>query len=473
MNIIRELTGIKLGVIGLGLLMVTLMFTGICWGVEATPAPEKPKVRVAPEEERPPEVKPSEEPGFFPGIVPTQRALTMEIGPVSGILAPYGNPAALDTLKKGSAIKAGPFRVAPYLSTDMGYRSNLYQTQTNKKATSVFAFNPGIYTELPLAQKHKISVGYLGNSLIYPAANDNSHYDNNVNVDASFNFPGGLSLRAGNTLRIATEEPTAESTNQRFYHRWTPYFLANYAFADRWKLQVIYQYNKLYFAPSANSNQNNYNDNTGGVALYYKILPKTAVLGQFIVAQRTYPYQSLSNNYCYTPMVGLTWDATAKLTGIAKVGYTIKDYEKDTPGRKQNNATPAFSGQLTYKFDERTNLALTAQRAIQEDSDVAFNSPYENTAFYLTLDHLWAFWDLSSYANISYTYNNYINETQNPGNGLKYRQDSIISTGVGISRPFTRYLRLRLDYSYSNKASNFSGYSYNEHRVVFGIQATM
>jgi len=465
------------GIMGFALLIVTFMFAGTSWAQQASPAPEQPKVKVKVEPaERPKEeLKPSQEPGYFPSVVPYDRKLTMEIGPISGILAPYGNPAAMDTLRLGTPVKAGPLRVAPYLETDIGYRSNLFQTPNDKKATSVFAVNPGMYVELPLAHAHKISVGYLGNGIIYPAQDldDYSHFDNNVNIDGAFNFPGGLSLRAGNYLRIATEEPTAVIVNQRFYHQWTPYFLANYAFADKWKLQAMYEFNKLSYAASAQSPQNDYNENVGSMALYYKILPKTAVLGQFMIAHRTYPSQTLSNNYTYTPMLGLTWDATAKLTGVVKAGYTIKDFETDLPGLQRDTSTPAFSGQVTYKFDRRTNLALTAQRAIQQDSDLASNTSYYNTAFYLTLNHVWAYWKLTSYANVSYTVNDYINRTQNPGDGLQFRQDSIIGTGVGFSRPLTRYLRLRLDYSYINKASNFSGYSYNEHRMLFGIQATM
>lgn len=458
--------------------MMTLILPGTSWGQETAPTPptpEQPKVKVQTEEERPPELKPSQEPGYFPSIVPYDRKLTLEIGPVSGILAPYGNPAALDTLRRGTPVKAGPLRVAPYLETDIGYRSNFFQTANDKRATSVYAVNPGMYVELPIAQRHKISVGYLGNAIIYPGSDlDNySHYDNNVNVDATFNFPGNLSLRAGNYLRIATEEPTAQTSLQRFYHQWAPYFMANYAFADRWKLQAVYEFNRLNFAKSANSTQNDYNDNIGAVALYYKFWPKTAVLGQFMIAHRNYPSQSISSNTTYTPMVGLTWDATAKLTGIAKVGYTIKDYDNNVAGLQRAPSTPTLSAQVAYKFDRRTNLGLTAQRSIQQDTDLAGNTPYYNTGVYLTLNHLWPYWKLDSYANVSYNYNDYINRSVNPGDGLQFRQDSIISAGVGLSRPLTRYLRLRLDYSYTNKASNFNTYGYNEHRMLFGIQATM
>jgi len=477
MSIMRKLAATPLGLASLLLIMTSLALTGISWGEEAAPAPEPPKVKakMPAEEEPPPELKPSQEPGYFPGVVPYDRKLTLEIGPVSGILAPYGHPAALDTLRLGSPLKAGPLRFAPYLETTIGYRSNLFQRPYDKKSTFVSNTNPGMYLELPLAHRHKISVGYVGNAYIYPGHDlDNfSHYDNNVNVDASFNFPGGLSLRAGNYLRIATEEPTATSQRQRFYHRWTPYILANYAFADRWKLQAIYEFNKLYFARSAQSAANDYNENIGAMALYYKILPKTAVLGQFMISHRAYPSQVLSNNYIYTPMIGIAWDATAKLTGIAKIGYTMQDFEYDVPTRKQAPSTPSLSAQVTYKFDPRTNIALTAQRSIQQDVDLAGNSAYENTGFFLTFNHFWPSWRLNSYANISYIFNDYINRQINPGEGLEYRQDSQITAGVGFSRPLTRYLRLRLDYSYTNKASSFNNYSYNEHRILFGVQISM
>lgn len=476
----KKLAAATWGITCLGMVMVIFIFSGTSWGEEAAPTPVQPKFKTEVEEERPPELKPelkpSQGPESFPSVVPPQRSQTLEIGPASGILAPYGNPTALDTLRLGKALKAGPLQVAPYLETDIGYRTNLFQTPNDKRATSVFAFNPGMYMELPLAQRHKISVGYLGNGITYPSKDlDNySHYDNNVNVDASFNFPGGLSLRAGNYLKVATEEPTTSNIHQRFYHQWTPYFLANYAFADKWKVQAIYEFNKLYFAKSAQSPQNDYNENVGGLTLYYKFWPKTSVLGQFVVSQRTYPSQKISNNYTYTPMVGLTWDATAKLTGVIKAGYTMKDFESTRlSSLNQTPSTPALSAQVTYKFDRRTNLALTAQRSIQQDVDVSGNAAYTNMGIYLTLSHEWAFWRLSSSANIAYTFNDYINRSLNPGDGRQFRQDSIIFTGVGLSRPLTRYLKLKLDYSYNNRASNFNGFGYNEHRILFAIQATM
>ena len=102
----KKLAAATWGITCLGIVMMTLMFSGTSWGQEAAPTPgATAKVKAEVEEERPPELKPelkpSQEPGYFPSVVPPQRPLTLEIGPVSGILAPYGNPAALDTHKTG------------------------------------------------------------------------------------------------------------------------------------------------------------------------------------------------------------------------------------------------------------------------------------------------------------------------------------------------------------------------------------
>ncbi len=57
-------------------------------------------------------------------------------------------------------------------------------------------------------------------------------------------------------------------------------------------------------------------------------------------------------------------------------------------------------------------------------------------------------------------------------NELKSRVDNIIYAGGGLSRPVTKWLRLRLDYLYYNRGSNFSFYSFNEHKVLLGVQSS-
>jgi hypothetical protein len=171
------------------------------------------------------------------------------VGPITGVLAPYGYPAAYDTLLRGwRHHRVGPVLATPYLEYNAIYRSNIFQTTTDKRSDFVNAVFPGLRLELPVAGRTRMSVGYLGNYFMYSRNSSESHYDHNVNADVAVNFRGGLSLRLGNTFRAATEERSAATGRQRDYERLSPYFLATYVFADRWKLQGAYQFDNLEFA---------------------------------------------------------------------------------------------------------------------------------------------------------------------------------------------------------------------------------
>ena len=326
----------------LGILTILLFSTLMCattefaWGQAAASAPVPPEVleEVAPEQK--PE-KPAESPPELPWSLKTQPEFqpspTLELGPLTGILAPYGYSGALDTLARGwETHRLGPVRVSPFLGLTETYRTNIYQAYADKKADLVSTLNPGMRFELPLAQQHRLSLGYLGSYYFFSRYDQNNHYDHNLNVDGNFNFPGGLALRAGNTLRLATEERTSTTARQRDYNRITPYLQGAYKMADRWKLEANYLLDNLLFLKRIDRNSN-YSDHNASLSLFYKFWPKTSALVQYIFTYRDHPYQHISDNIIHTPLVGLTWDPTAKLSGTVKFGYTFQNYLKSAPVR--------------------------------------------------------------------------------------------------------------------------------------------
>ncbi|MEW6387765.1 MAG: outer membrane beta-barrel protein [Thermodesulfobacteriota bacterium] len=456
------------------------MGVGIGWGQETTPRPDaaKAKEEPAPEaakEEKPPEILPGE-PGYRPGMLPPVPVTTLEVGPAGGIMAPYGYAGAYDTLQRGwTSHRLGPLpvRVAPYLEYTGTYRTNIYQTSVDKIADYIHGVNPGLRFELPVAGRHKFSVGYLGNYFFYHRHDHDSHFDHNVNVDAAVNFRGGLGLKLGNTFRAATEERSAVTARQRDYLRENPYFNASYKFADRWKLEGSYQLDVLQFAKQEDRTSN-YRQHTGGGTLYYKFWPKTSALVQYIITGRTYPYQAQLNNIGHGPLAGLTWDPTAKLSGTVKFGYTFKNYDQHVSGRKSTNDSWAMSVETLYRYSNYTNFSLTAQHSIQEDVDLTNNNAYRNTAIYANWNHKWHIIKADLYLSCSYTNNAYINATADPvTRSLKKRQDNIFTLGGGISRPITRWVKFRIDYQYADKDSNFTNFSYMEHKILFGIQSSI
>jgi polysaccharide biosynthesis protein VpsM len=460
-----------------GMCLAALVFFagGPAWALEEwMPAPafiEEESLPMEPEE--PPPLFPKE-PGYFPGLLPPSPYGTLEeVGPITGALAPYGYPAAYDTLLRGwRHHRLGPVLVTPYLEYNGIYRSNIFRTSTDKKADFVNAVFPGLRLELPVAGRHKVSVGYLGNYFMFSRHSSESHYDHNVNADVAVNFRGGLSLRAGNTFRSATEERSAAIGRQRDYERLSPYFLATYALADRWKVEGSYQFDNLEFA-DPRDRRSEFREHAGGVTLRYRFWPKTAALVQYIITSREYPFAPEGNNLSHSPMLGLTWDPTAKLTGTVKFGYTRKNYDRELPGRKNSPDSWAMSIQTLYRYSNYTTFTLTAQRSIQEDVDLDLNNAYRHTGLYFAWNYDWHFTRAAVYLALSYTNNDYLGDIVDPlTEEVKRRQDDIISLGGGLSRPFTRWLRLRVDYQYRNRSSNLSGFAYNEHQALFGVQAS-
>jgi hypothetical protein len=460
--------GGKLLLAGVLVLALASWSTGLVWGAEPPPASPPPEVQ---QEEAPPEKpeKPPEERKYVPGIPPAVPSTTLTAGPMTGSLAPYGNAFAYDSLARGwLPHRLGAVRVSPYVEFDEIYRTNVFQTSSDKKADWLEAINPGLRVELPLAQQHRLSLGYLGNYFFYNRFSDQSHLDHNVNGEGAFNFPGGLNFRVGTAFRDAVEEATAQNTRQRPYDRVTPYFIAGYKISDRTKLEWNYQYDTLLFKDSIDR-INNYGENLASMTFFYKFWPKTAALLQYIFTARDYPDFAQDNNIANTGLIGLTWDPTAKLTGTVKFGYTFKQYDQFMAGRNNSPDAWALSIQTLYRYSRYTNITLIAQRSIQEDSD-SNNSPYTNTGFLLTVNHYLHKWKVNTYAGITYYNNAYFNSTLN-GKALEARTDNIFGVVAGVSRPLNRWIRLRADYVYQDKTSNFTSFSYMEHKILLGVQA--
>jgi polysaccharide biosynthesis protein VpsM len=456
---------------------IAILALSLLFLAAAPAAAQKEKAKEVSEPEGPVEVKPQpperpvEPPGHFPGLIPPSTIGTIEEGPVSGLIAPYGNSAAYDNLLRGwQSHKIGRATVTPYFELDGIYRSNIYSTPADKKGDFITSIAPGIRAEVPIGQRHLLSLGYLGAAFIYSHYGNQSHYDQNINADLALNPQGRLSFRLGNTLRLATEERNSEFSTNRQYLRNTPYLTAIYKFADRWKLEGNYQLDTLEFARSVDR-FNNCNQQTMGATLYYRFWPKTALLAQYIFVYRAYPSFSQDNTTSHSPLVGLTWDPTAKLSGNIKFGYTFANYETSLVDRNNSPDSWTLSAQLLYRFSRYTNVSVLAQRSFQQDFDF-FNAGYNNSAVWVTLNHEWSKFKVASFASFFYMNNAYINATEDVSGQIQTRNDNIVGVGVGLSRQLTRRLRLRAAYSYINRSSNFPGYGYNDNKVLVGLQGS-
>jgi len=114
-------------------LLITMGPAG-AWGqMEPEKQTSEPAAEEPTKKEPVPTVPDREKLGYFPGILfPTYYGIA-EAAPVTGAMAPYGNPFAFDTLRRGWITHgAGPVLVTPYLEYDGVFRSNIFLGSNSK-----------------------------------------------------------------------------------------------------------------------------------------------------------------------------------------------------------------------------------------------------------------------------------------------------------------------------------------------------
>ena len=85
----------KCAVVVTGILLI-MLGSGTLWAEE----PKKDTTPTEETEEKVPE-RPEELPGYVPGLAGPSEYGTLGLGPTGGVLAPYGNPVAYDSLLRG------------------------------------------------------------------------------------------------------------------------------------------------------------------------------------------------------------------------------------------------------------------------------------------------------------------------------------------------------------------------------------
>lgn len=148
---------------------------------------------------------------------------------------------------------------------------------------------------------------------------------------------------------------------------------------------------------------------------------------------------------------GISGILTAKLTGVAKIGFRYQDY-----ATAEDFKQATLSGDLGYRVSERTGLSFGFQRTTQEttytDEDYCVTNSFSiggsnrfafNPRLHLNFD-------------FSFEYSEYPKKTRTP------REDDIYSAELGVGYDFREWFITDLGYSYSARKSNTQfGYDSN------------
>lgn len=368
-------------------------------------------------------------------------------------------------------IELGPFRILPSLELALEYDDNILLTPNNEIDDFIWTISPGVIIELP-SRRYAIRLGYRADILRYM---DNDALDtvhHNVLADARVNFPGGLGLRLSDRFLITDDFagfPVPELTQRVERYENTLDVGGDYTLRERYTIDVGYRWFLVDYRDDPEFDQFDRQDHIVAGTLFYRVLPKTSVLGEVNYEWIRYDQPAVAldrDSDGWRFKVGVKGDLTAKTTVLLKLGWEFKDYEN--PGRKDWDGVIA-EAEVIWKYREPSEVRLYGGRANVE-------SLFEGNNFYVT-----------SYGGAEVRHflrerlilrvrglggvNEYP-EDVTVGTKSAERTDTFFEAGVSLKYQIRKWLAVELGYAFLLLDSNFDQFDYQANRVKASVILT-
>jgi len=202
-----------------------------------------------------------------------------------------------------------------------------------------------------------------------------------------------------------------------------------------------------------------YDIDTAGGEIQYRILPKTSVLSEY--------YHEWVDNRGNSPDNerdrlggGVKWDMTAKVSGRVALGYEWYHMESTrNVGGLYGNA------ELLYNYSSKLRFALYADRQISETTAIAQNlidgGTFESTSVSLTALH-----KLSPHLDLTGRVFGIADDYSHVGIMGPARRDDLYGFSFGIRWRPLRWVSFGANYQHQKNGSNIRANCFEENRVV-------
>ena len=388
-------------------------------------------------------------------------------------------------------IRAGNFEINPSFGITQEFNSNFF-SEDNSSEEQPDSEETIIYTP-------RLRIKYPGRNLIlefdYMSDIKRNRYfsisedteDQNVFVGVGLISPGQrLKLTLSNQF-LETRDPSSIDIRDALINR-----------ADRVeniiKAKIDFKLTELFKLVFKVSHENNRfserafeEENTQTLfynsSLFYQFLPKTSATIMYEVESIIYPDSHVIvpsaqtdrrtignfNTLAQSIRTGLSFDATAKLSGDVTFGYITKKPTQSTTGTSKivkSFSEFAFDADLTWKIRERTTLIAEAKRTI--DNVITGSGSFitrSGIALGLSQEILDKF--------TLYLKSIYINSEYNRDNEGNKRNDNLYGLGISLAYDIQQWIEIKLSYQHKNNLSNskFNENEYRSNEWIFNINA--
>lgn len=349
----------------------------------------------------------------------------------------------------------------PTVTVAESHDSNIHESR-DKTSSWVTRINPSFALSAETA-KSGYQLRYDADNYTYHSAHKADHTNQHLAGDATFEFDARnrLKLNAGYNKLEQTTDTAVKGSNDKLH---TENIGGVYTYGARSALIQVdlganffrqrYENHLDYSIQNGEGNRaKNYDATTLNSIVYYRIAPKTQLLGE--VRHTKYDYQwseSTRNSKNWAYLIGAKWEATAQTTGTAKLGYERKRFDqKDI----KNQSSPMWEVGVEWAPLTYSTFGLNARRAFDEGDDGA--SVVKNQTYNATWKHYWL---ERLYSDVSYTHTEKKYQDQ-------HRTDKLNSYGVGLNYEMRRWLDVGIGYSSSKRDSDLYDKRFN--RNIWGL----
>jgi hypothetical protein len=366
-------------------------------------------------------------------------------------------------------LELGPFRILPSLELALEYDDNILLTRNDEIDDFIWTISPGVVIELP-ARKYAVRLGYRADILRYMENDELDTVHHNLLADARVNFAAGLGLRLTDRFLITDEFagfPVPELTQRVDRTENTLDVGGDWTVRERYTFDVGYRWFLVDYEDSFNEFDRQ--DHTVAGTFFYRVFPKTSVLGEVNYNWIRYEEPAVAldrDSDAWRFKVGVKGDLTAKTTAIIKVGWEWRDYEN--AAREDWDGLIA-EGEIIWKYREPSELRLFGGRANVE-------SLFEGNNYYVT-----------SYGGAEVRHflrerlilrvralggvNEYP-EDVTVGTKSAERSDTFFEAGVTLRYQIRRWIAVELGYAFLLLDSNFDEFDYEANRIKASVILT-
>jgi hypothetical protein len=368
-------------------------------------------------------------------------------------------------------IEFGPFRLLTQLDLSGEYNDNILLAPRDEKRDFIWTISPGVTIELP-GRRLALRLGYRADVIRYTDHDTLDTVDHTVQASAAYTSPAGLKFSLTDEFKHRqgfAGFPVPELTTRVESNENTLRAEGEYQFADRWSAGAHYNWFLVDYTSGPTFDELDRQDHTIGATLFYRVLPKTSVLGEYEYQIIRYDLARVADDRdseAHFFKVGVRGDLTAKTSATIKVGYEIKDY--DNPARKDFDGL-VVEGEIIWKYRDPSQLRLYGGRANIE-------STFEENNFYVAN---YGGVELRHYLTsvLILTARGLVGTNDYPtvvtiGDETKKRSDTFYEFGLSLRYQIRRWLALEMAYQFLQRDSNFRDFDYTNNRVIGTVHLT-